>query len=430
MADDVSNFEVPLNLRLPEELQGSTPRSIPNSFWESEPVKSRRSQLIGYLIAGTVCVVIPFLPFLKTVAQYVFPLAFLPYLGLFIWTHGLGLFLRESRVKRNLNYIRSGECSFARVRELVKSPTTEESSMFITIAIAAHVEMIHPVSQDAFRIALRTSDFSLDNKDKVKTKLRVGDWVPVVWMASDFENTLQVYEFIEATPESGLLRDTPSLAWTIPLTILTFVAAFTCLCVYSFATGRYLPVDFGIEELKTPFVIGVLLGLLATAAIGYGFFFEKREIDKQNREAEETGSPIEYSDYHSDAPLAVRRFSFNWNFVPGLLPIVTLTCFVTTVGTVVVWVCISLTANALLDDSKATRVPIVITGRSNINSVIFYPEFTLKYKIVGRKNTKDFLTLPQHQNQFIGPNGMAVLREGYFGWQWVESLELQPQVDD
>ena len=426
MADANSNLELPSKLRLPDELSGSTPRSVPNSFWKSEPVKSRRNKLCGYVVGGLICVAIPVLPFCQTVAQYVRPIIWLPYIGLLLGAYGLDTYFRDTKVKRNLNYIRAGECAFARIRELVKMPTTEESSMTITMAIVAHLEMLHPESGEVVNFAVRTSDFSIQNKDKVRTKHRVGDWVPVVWMPLDFENTLQVYEFIEATPESGLIRNTSSLAWKIPLNILLFAAFYICFFSYGFVTGKYLPIDHGVKDLAIPAAIGVGLGLIATVTIAWGFRFEKKCIDEHNREADQTGAAIEYSDYHPDVP-AKGNVLFKWNELPAFLSLVSVICFIPTVLIVLIWVCAAYTSNALLDDSNATRVPILITDRSSNNGVLTYTEYSLKYKIVGQKRSHKFLTTRQHQNQFVGPNAIAVLREGYFGWQWVESLEPDPQ---
>ena len=41
----------------------------------------------------------------------------------------------------------------------------------------------------------------------------------------------------------------------------------------------------------------------------------------------------------------------------------------------------------------------------------------------GVDNEQTFMSSSGHLNSFVGPDAVASLRKGYFGWQWVEKME-------
>lgn len=91
--------------------------------------------------------------------------------------------------------------------------------------------------------------------------------------------------------------------------------------------------------------------------------------------------------------------------------------------------CLAFTANALLDTSPSKEVPVVITGMIQVTHNYVFREYKIEYQREGNPKDQSLMATPQNMAHFVFPVGVAVEREGWLGWRWVESIEpVLPEI--
>ena len=248
---------------LPPELIGPPPRSLPESFNEGRLAQQRRRAFWGYLAAGVACFTLAPLPFVKTLSLYVLPLGYLVWIGLAIFVIGLIAYLRAADLRRAARYIQHGEVSLAPVVELAKTPTLIVNSVPSRYAFVAKLNL-NPDSDEPLVCEVKSKDFMADFKDAVDTRFRVGDRVPIVWMPGELQKTVQIYDFLEATPDACLVRrslNTITPLWQLVLAAALIPLFFLVLFWNVYAMGRYAPLDFDyLRQGAMPLAVGGVIG--------------------------------------------------------------------------------------------------------------------------------------------------------------------------
>jgi hypothetical protein len=396
---------------LPAELREPKPRTIPDSVHESRLGMRRRNVPVGCLIAGCLCIGFSFFPFIKTLSLYILPMAYLLWIGLALCALGIFNYLFPREFKKACRYIEDGDAAFGRVTALLKTPTVIYDGQPTMHALVAQVEVQHPVTGERLTSELKSRDFSSASKNDVRTMFRVGDFVPIVWLANEFEQTLQVYDFLEISPDHTILyeKSKPTPLYHVLLLVLLLAAFFLAIFGGIYADGRFHPLEFdygrqGLIQL----VAGGVLGLLALAI---GFYFMRREtkkVEQRNLEAAASGDATEIP-YRA---AGWRRWMLAVLIPPGAVLLgggtVLIGCF---------------TANALLDKSPPKSVPVSITEMIQTTHSFLIREYTMKYRRAGDKSNHSMLTTPEHLDRFAVPLGIAEVREGWLGWPWVEAIE-------
>lgn len=92
-------------------------------------------------------------------------------------------------------------------------------------------------------------------------------------------------------------------------------------------------------------------------------------------------------------------------------------------------VCLAYSANAMLDTSEAKSAPVQIMQMTETTHSFIFREYTIEYQMQGQDKEHKLMTTPQHMDQFIVAAGTAQIREGRFGWPWVETIDpIMPNV--
>lgn len=396
-------------LELPVELTGRPPRSLPESIHQSVVAQGRRNVFWGTMTAGFLCGGMASMPFIDTLSLYVLPLGYLYWIAAGLI--GLALLARfgNGDWKTGCRYIRDGEASFAKVLSLVKTPTLVMNGQATQYALVAGLQMKHPESGETIECTAQSRNFSADKKDTIDTTFRVGDSVPVVWLPGKFPKSLQVFEFLEISPTTTLVRrqGAPTPLWHVIGLLALIVGMFFALFWNIYAFGRFELVN-ELQGMLWPMIVGGTLGfgaVLASLLVGQK---KRRELLERNVAAMNSGTAVEMP---LTSSLPGRLFFWAIMFVGGT-GLVGLTVY-----------CWCLTANALLDRSPAQRRPVEIDEMLQVTHSFIFREYKLKYRFADEQEKHSLLTTPQHLDEFQIPIGVAVVRDGWLGWPWVETIE-------
>jgi len=379
--------------------------------------QTRRRIRWGWFTAGVVCIFLAQLPFVETAALYFLPLRYLSWFGLALTPYGFLANLYDGEMRKACRYVQEGEVAFGRVFNLVKAPTLITHGEPCQYAFFAQVLVLHPDTQEEYFYDLRSRDFEPSFLDNMDTRFRVGDAVPVVWLRGQFDSTLQIYDFLEVMPEASLLYQpsTSRLKHWCKLTALpAFLAFFFFIMFWTYyAMNRFAPLDFDFErQARTPLVVGGLLGLAGMVIV----FFVKRRGGKQraqrNVQAAAAGKAIEL-EVHRSVRGRILRGIFFW-------PLLTSAVVMMGGGVFLSWCFI---ANGLMDSSPPKRVPVQITDVIEWTDGYIFCDYELKFRRATDTSDQTLRTTPQHLHQFVAPRGVAIMREGWLGWPWLETIE-------
>jgi hypothetical protein len=271
---------------------------------------------------------------------------------------------------------------------------------------------LNPDGDEPLLCDVKSPEFMPDWKDLTDAPFRVGDRVPIVWMPGELQKTVQVYDFLEATPDACLVRR--SLTEKTPMWQLILAAGlipllFLALFWNVYAMGRYGPIDFDyLRNGGLPFAVGGLIGAML-CLWGFRLYFKKRRLqEERNKAAALSGEAVDNS------------LNMHWLKLGGLGLVLFAGAVLLCGATVLCW---AFTANALLDQSPPKRVPVEVTEMIQTTHGGIFREYQMKFRRVGDKKDQSLLSTPDHMDQFVVPLGNALVREGRFGWPWVETIE-------
>jgi hypothetical protein len=394
------------NADLPAELQGPTPREIPDAVKQGRLYLRNRKTVWTLAVLGLGCLLADELPFVQTLALYFLPLGYLLWIGIGLSAIAVYAYLAPPELKKAKRYIEQGEAGFGYVTSLIKTPTLIYNGQPTQFAIVAQVRMQHP--QTGAPCTKDIKSRNLSNKAN-ESRFRVGDVVPVVWLPGQFDSTAQIYDFLEIMPGRDLVTpsEATSLGKAIALIIVVAVllpALFWCL----YAAIRYSPIDFSFRQGVWPFAVGGVAGLAITICAALVSVQKRRRLIRKNEEATASGGIVEV-----DAKRGIRDSAINWVILPAGAVMLG---GMTTLG-------MCYTANGLFDKSVAKPVPIVVTQMIQETHGFIIRNYQMKYRRANEQEIHSLLTTPQHLSQFTVPFGIAQVRSGWLGWPWVETID-------
>jgi hypothetical protein len=409
--EQADTFQVPDETELPAELTGATPRPIPDSVQQSHLAQRHRNIFWGLLTAGTVCGLLAPVPFVNTLALYILPLGYLFWIALGLLAFAVVGHFSQGELKKACRYIEEGEASIARVKSLVKTPTSVVNDQTTTYAFAAGLQMQQPESGEVIACVVKSRDFSESQKNLIDTNFRVGDYVPVVWLPNKFVETLQIYDFLDITPSASLVRqeDKPTPLWQVLAILVLVVGLFFALFWNLYAFSRFEPIEFDWVRQGTGALLGGgAVGLIAIIVAWRISKKKGRELADRNVDALQSGAAVELQAESS----AIGGFFWGLILLFGAM----LLCGAT-------MLCWCWTANSLLDQSAPEQRPVQITEMVQVTHAFLFREYKLEYRFHQDQDERSMLTTPRHLSQFHAPLGVAVIRKGWFGWPWVETIE-------
>jgi len=405
--DSQHDLQPPTDLKLPAELVGTAPRRLPLEFDDNIHHVSRKRTTLYLIGLGILCMVLSFIPFVQTIGIYFLPVLILFWIGLALLGAAVWVMFSKSEIKRVSNYVTDGGTGFARVDEMVKVPTVYHNGAVTHKAFVTKLTMVHPQTRKPVVCEARSRNFNAG--EKLATKFRVGDWVPVVWLKDQFETSFTLYDFLEATPESSLIRNRTPL-WQSAVTLSLVAAGVIGIFWSIFVLGRYSPIEFGFEDAKLPAIIGTVLGIAATIGIILSQRRKTKNIKVNNELAIASGQALEL-DPDKEEPLWKRiGFSLMVGFGMVLLcGMLVFACF--------------FTVNAQLDQSKPKLAEAKITKMTETTHSLIFCEYNIEYELDGFDGKQTMMTTPDHMDTFEVATGIAKIRDGYLGWRWVETID-------
>lgn len=397
---------------LPEELIGDPPRQIPATAKEGPLEKSRNELFWLCLLSGSVCIGLSWLPVVDHLALYFLPFGYLSPIGLALCCVSGACLTKNGEVRKAHAYVQHGKTGFAEVKQLLKSPTVVINGQPAHYAFHAELDMPHPASGESCQLEVKSRDFSADLKDRIDTRFRVGDEVPIVWMSGSFEETCQIYDFVELTPQSSLVRQESTLRESLGklvLAILVLVSLFSVLIWNLWAFGRYSPLDFDYATSGlVPLVLGGTIGFVACIGCWLWSRHRQTKLAARNVESALKGQAIELTNENG----LLHHIGFNAVILAGSVLICSITML-----------CWFFTANALLDDSQPRIADASITELEQTTHSFVFRDYKIHYRMDGVREDQEFLTTPQHLAAFDGQNATVKIRSGWLDWPWVEGVE-------
>jgi len=300
------------------------------------------------------------------------------------------------------------------VVELVKTPTAIVNGAPSQHAFVAGFVFRHPDTGAVTRVQVKSNDFSSARKDVYDTPFKVGDDVTAVYLPGRLEKTLRLYAFLELSPEINVRRRaaavTEASPWKAALLLAAVPALFLVLFANVYAFGRYQPLEFEYRRAAVPMAAGALLlggGLFAGLYLGHRA--EQNRIRRRALQAAAAGTAIE-----TGTPFLGHGLH-GWL----LRVIAAMGAPLLGAGTALCW---AFMANAWLDRSPSRPVPATIAGMTMTTHALVFREYELEYRLDGSPEKLKLLTTPEHLLGFRGPRATAHVREGRFGWPWVETV--------
>jgi protein-S-isoprenylcysteine O-methyltransferase Ste14 len=418
MIDSSAAFVIPRDLRLPAELVGDVPRPLPHEIHDGPLAQKRRAAFWGCLVAAAVCLVLSVAPFVDTLALYLLPLGYLRWISLGLFVIALLSYFGGGALKKAARYVQYGNARFGRVVELIKYPSVEMHGQPTAHAFRATVQVLHPDSDQPVFVQVKSGDFSTNKKDRVETRFQVGDFVPVVWLPNKFDETFQIYDFLELTPTASLQRGMDSAKkplWQILLLVIAVPGFFFVLFWNVYALERFMPLDFDFTgRCIWPAVTGGVLGLVV-ALIGWLATRKRaRQAEQRNLDNLAAGKAIELE--HRVGP--IRKAFYGLLIVAGSILLGACT-----------FMCWCFTANALLDRSPIKTKNVRITDMIQTTHDFIVRDYRLKYRFAGKEKDDELLTTPEHLMEFDAPIGIAEIQSGWFGWPWVKTVRPMKFAD-
>ena len=395
-----------VDLRLPAELHRPTPRPLPRDFGYNFHNLKRKQRTIHWAGAGIFCMVLHFVPFVKAMGFYFWPFLILFWVGLLLCVIGAVFWFKQSKIKRAENYVKHAEVAFAEVRELIKIPVSYYQGRVAYQAYAAELTLENPETGRKVEVQVKSDDFPFD--EKLSPKFRVGDHVPIVWHKNEFNSSLQIYDFIEATPDSAFQRPPISLLRTIFIMAMSFAGIF--LIAWSAnILDNYGPIEFGFSEALIPVSIGIAIGLIWAIPFVWVLNSRRKAVVEKNELAISTGEAFDM-DVPKDAAWQLTGF-----YLMSALGLVAITTCV--------FMAVCFAVNASLDKSPVAEERVRITDMVEITHQLLLRQFYIEYEMEGVDGERRLTTTPKHIATFQDPVGMAQVHDGYFGWRWVETIK-------
>lgn len=423
-------------LPLPDELTGSPPRPIPPSVKAGPAFTRHRQSVVLLLTAAAAMLVLAPLPATKLAALYLLPLEYLFWIGLAIAGYAIAVWLGGGPTTQVTKTVRDGEVGTGQVLSLAQVPKVVTNGQPVNYVYFAEYAIADPGSGEVVVRQAESRAFSTDEKKTLRTRLRVGQPMLVVWQPGRFSTTARPYDFVEATDEHALVSDGPSTPlWLSLLVVVAAFAFFASLLWNVWALERYGVVGVPLSTLWPTLVAGAAIGLISYLAFCVHNIRQNRQRAVANDDALAHGEAVEVE----LTPTLGGRLVSYVVLPAGAVMLAGATCFT-----------FALTINAWLDKSPGAVIPVEITERVQTTHSFLFRQYTVRVtvpddpqavaeaaatmKVVGRLDALDSgdfpapgdklsrTMTPDELDTLNGEYGAAIVRQGYFGWPWVAAV--------
>ena len=408
-------FEPPEDYEFEPELRNDPPRHIPSELNQGRYARGRRKGLVVGLLTGFLCASLSLVPAVKFAALFLLPLAYLGWIGLAIIGITLVGYLLYLFRKGPFAYVENGSPLVVRICSLVVRPRLIFNGEPTAYECAAIIQFRHPATGQLTVAETVSNEFAATQKGGLTTSYNVGDHATAVYLGSDPDATLRLYGFLDLRPGLGLVKrddQRPDSLLATATTVLVMFSAIAALFWSFYAYEQYSPLETTTARFAVPMAIGsALFGGLGLWLMLRDMIKTRNKIDTANRVAVAEGKPVEL-DFAPRGWFGKHGKLMGSVIVLGLLLIGGLTM-----------VSLACTVNALLDSSPPRPQPVMITDMIMTTHSYVLRHYEIKYEFPDDDETRSMLSTPAEMNEFTNHLGIAMVRDGWLGWEWVESIE-------
>lgn len=409
-------FAPPLQYEFEPELIGLPSRKVPPELYDGPYCRKQRLQFCAWLEAGAILGAIAWIPITKTWGLYFLPLAYLHWIAFGCLIIGLLAWATFMTRKGPFVYVEEGQPLIARVVELFLRTKTVVNGVPAVMEYVVLLQHLDPVTNQP-TLTTVTHELPASAKDKTDISYRVGDYVTAVYLRSDPYKTFRLYGFLDVRHHVGLVPVGTAGQWNLLKQASAFLfggAFFFALCWNLYAYGKYSPSAWNWQHGVVIGIGGMLVGLPMIAFILWEGRRSQVKQQARNVVAAAEGGATELSwqtgfmNTGHGCMMAVIIFA-------GALLLGGLTFF-----------CWCLTLNAWLDRSQPVDRPVEIRELLMVTHNYIIREYKIEYSFSNdaKREKHEMLSTPQHMVKLLGARqGIAKVRQGYFGWEWVESIE-------
>ena len=402
---NVTEDFVPVGIQLPSELAKPAPRPLPDQFRLGPAVKGHNRWLRVLVVGGVLLIAFQFLPVIVSLKIYVLPLAFLWCAGLAMIAVGILLPWISPKLMTVKNLIRDGECGLAKVVQCKVEPTEHYDGQAVSKAIRVRLQMPHPKSGEVVEVDSQSESFPISRL--VDANFKRDDFVPVIWDGERFPDSVQLYDFLGATPDSSLKIESSS-KWPALAGIFLLFAALVGIL---HSALHYWPISVRTTDLVVMIVAGAVIGLVIN-------YFVHRQIQR----IKANSLSLNLKQVESGHAMAQEMPSFETGAKASLMQKIVsglgLAAFCSLAVT-----CSAFFLNARLDRSEPALLPTSIEDFDTQIRQLVFRSYYIDFRMQDDPKTYRFLSEPEHMSRFKMPMGATKVKPGWFGWKWIESVD-------
>jgi hypothetical protein len=380
-----TEFVAPPGYVFEPELTGPAPRMIVDRLADGPYARERRSVIARLFAFGVLCFVLPYIPGVSALAYYLLFLQYLNWIGLALVLIGCGCAVHYALRLGPFRYVRNGEPLVARVEQLT---TVRAAIGHGAFAYQATLVYRHPETGALTQTAVKSRDIAPLKQYRYAPRFAIGDYVTALYIpGKKVEKSLRLYAFLDLSPEVNMRPDVTaesSFRATFRHVTLLFIAFATFANLY--AVERYPALEIASREIGLTALLGGLL-----LAPGIFILMDLRPPGAPRRVLSTVRSVL--------AALMLGGFtSVGWGFL----------------------------LNAWLDRSPVETRSARIVELWNKTYDGVFRSYEIEYTLQGKTGSHRLLSTLGHLQEFRDRRAVAKVRQGAFGWTWVQDVDPAP----
>lgn len=372
------------------EFEGDIPRPIPRQLRRGSFQRRRRGLAILYAVLGSCFMLVANWTIVQNLAFHVLPLQYLGWIGAGMIGISLCLVLRNWISKQRFRYVTVGTPFVGRVLHVGEHLTTtinaETKAQQVEVQSRIAVEYDNPETHaHEYAYVISEEKWPIAKNDKYEVLVSPGDYVTLVGMPEQIQETVNLYGFLGLDPSREfLLYKGKPITGVSPFTaILISMAVFACL--WLFMGVMYVLTGCFPLEWNWPIGLGFIAGgVILTTSVGW--WLANRESPSAN----------------ALSPLVAFLCFGIFGVIGGLLGL----CLV----------------NSVFDSTEPTYAPITIVNHWQKTHKFIFREYEIEYTEPGQPKTEK-AHVTRDNLMRLGASKLAAkeIRQGALGLKWVRS---------
>ncbi len=415
---ELGPFSPPDDYEFEPELQGESPRPIPDELLYSPFVQKKRNAAWGCLFAGALCFVGSYLPIVDYAALFLLPLAYIGWIGLGLVVIGIGLWIRRHAVTGPLRFVRDGVPEIVRVVDIAYGPSVIINGIENEYAFQLMIENLQLGAIEPTYRSIQSPGVPVSAKDKATTSMQPGDYITAVKLPKH-PSLFTLYDLTNLHPERGVIIPgrTAVTGLLEVLGVIGVVFGFLGgLMTLFYVFDKYSPVDLTFAQGFWPFAIG---GVAAYALLGVAIWHETRKaLPIEATEVEPNEEPR--------VPMGfVEGFRSLFSLAEGCIAGIAVLVGIFGLGGLA-GLSVAFCANAWLDESQPTYRPLRIDQLVMTTHNWVVRTYSIEYTYLDTRTESSVSSTPYEIILLETDYCRAEIREGWLGWPWQKAIHSVP----